>query len=234
MPVPTELDFQRGRVTNGAQSEIIRQTLYDALLYAGAGQTSLTFFQSPVGQGQTTALGATATNPKSYADTNMALAGQLPNGQQMLVESVELLFFPGSVSTAATFTVDAIGKFAAANAATVANQPNDVSAFGQSGWLELNILAKNYLREAPLSRFPPKTHIAVNAALATTSATAGEVAIANAYSEGRAYYTDPELLLQPTMNFEIKLQWPGLVAMTSGFNARVMAVLDGYTMRASQ
>jgi hypothetical protein len=56
----TAADFMQNRVTNPNQSEIYRQRLYDYQLYATAGITTLTFFQSAVGQGITTALGAAA------------------------------------------------------------------------------------------------------------------------------------------------------------------------------
>lgn len=232
--IPTTADFERGSVTNPATSEVLKQSLYDSLLYAQAGQTSLTFFQQPVGQGNTTALGGTAGNPKSKSDTNMALGGQLSNGLMLLVQSIELHFFPGSVATANTFTIDTVSVFNAAASLALTAQVDDVSAFYQGGWLEFNILQKTYLTEAPLMRFPPKTHLQINGALASTSATQSEQGIANAFADGRPYYTEPELLLRPTMNFEVKLNWPGLVALTSGFNGRVTAILDGFTMRASQ
>lgn len=55
----------------------IAEPRYDTAA-AVTGTTSLTYFQVPVGQGQTT-FGAAAT-AKSFSDTNMDLAGQLPAG----------------------------------------------------------------------------------------------------------------------------------------------------------
>ncbi|TXH49683.1 MAG: hypothetical protein E6Q97_22230 [Desulfurellales bacterium] len=230
---PNAQDFNAARVTVPGQSEIIQQSLYDFNLYAGAGQTSLTFFQNPIGAGLTTALGATAGTVKTKADTNMQMAAQLPSGIGFLAESIEIYFNPGSVSTASTFTIDTLTFFLAAASAVPTAQVDDVSAFTQSGSLEFNILQKNYLREAPLGRFPPKVHTKLNAAIASNSATTAEVGVANAYSEGRPMYVG-RIGLQPAMNFEVKMEWPGLVAMTSGFNARVGVVLDGYMMRAVQ
>lgn len=232
---PTTADFAQARVTMPGQSEILQQTLYDFQIYPGAGSLSLPFFQNPIGAGVTSALGATATTTKTKADTNMDMAGQLPSGLGFLAQSIEVFFNPGSVNTASTFTVDTLTFFLAAASAVPTAQVDDASAFYQSGWLEFNILQKNYLREAPLGRFPPKTHLKLNAAIASNSATTAEVGVANAYSEGRAYYLgEPGIGLQPAMNFNVTLNWPGLVAMTSGFNARVGIVLDGYVMRAVQ
>ena len=231
--------FQAGRVTNPAQSQQFVQSLYDYVLYPAAGQTSLQFFQNPVGQGKTSALGVTAGTPKTQADTNMTASGQLPNGLTMLVRSIELYFWPGSVSTADTFTIDTITFFLAAASAVPTAQIDDASAFYQGGYLQLNILSANILQEAPLGRFPPKTHLAVNAAIASNSATTAEVGVGNAYSEGRPYYLNdpdsglPGITLQSLMSFEVVLKWPAAVAMTSGFNARVGCVLDGLVARAS-
>lgn len=230
----TAADFQAARVTNPSQAEIIRQTLYDSHLYPAAGTQSLNFFQSPVGQGVTTALGAVATTPKTKFDTNMQLGGQLPSGIQFLAESIELLFYPGSVSTANTFTVDTLTFFLAAASAVPTAQVDDVSAFYQSGLLELTVLNKVYLSEQPLVRFPPKTQLNVAGAIASNSATTAEVGFARAFAEGRPYYLEPPILLQPAMSWGISCSWPGLVPMTSGFNARVVCVVDGAMMRASQ
>ena len=72
-------DFQAARVTQPGQSEIIRQSLYDNQILPGAGSTQLNFFQQPIGQGITSALGATAATGKTQFDTNMSLGGQLPS-----------------------------------------------------------------------------------------------------------------------------------------------------------
>lgn len=233
MPSITADDFTRNRVTNPLQSEIVRNTLYDSLLYPTAGATQFNFFATPAGQGVTSAQGATAGATKTYADTNMDLAGQLPNGKTFLAESIELLFLPGSVSTANTYTPAALATFAAANAA-LPTSINDVNTIYQSGWLEFNILGKNYLREATLLKFPPKAVLQLDAALATTSATAGLVVNSLAKAVGRPYYLDPQVTLQPAVNFEVLIKFPGVVATGSGFNGRMMVTLDGAFLRASQ
>ena len=232
--LPNSMDFNSRRVTNASQSEVIRQRFYDYQLYATAGVTQLSFFQQPIGQGITTALGGTVGAAKTIWYTNLELGGTLPSGKAFMIESIEVLFLPGSVSTASTYTLAATSFFAAANAAAVTAQTNDVNSFYQSGLLELNILSKNYLRETPLIAFPPKSNFCIDAALATTSATAGEIAIVNSRIAGRPYYVSPEIALQPAVNFEVILKWPAAVATPSGFNARVGVILDGYFMRASQ
>jgi hypothetical protein len=230
--MPTAADFNARRVTNPGQSEIIRQRLYDYQLYAYAGTTQLSFFQQPVGSGLTSAIGSTVGAVKTLWDTNMTLGGTLPSGQAYMVESIEVVMFPGSVQTANTYTPIGMSTFNATAAASVAGALNDVNTFYQSGMLEFNILSKNYLRETPTLAFPPKANFALDAAVASNSATTAEVALAQARAAGRPYYIDPSISLQPAVNFEVVIKWPAAVALA--FNARVGVILDGYFMRASQ
>lgn len=232
--IPNAADFEARRVTNSAQSEIIRNRFYDYQLYATAGVSQMTFFSAPVGQGITSALGGTVGTAKTLWDTNLELPNTLPSGKSYMVESIEVLFLPGSVSTANTYTPANISVFAAVAAAAVAGALNDVNTFYQSGMLEFNILSKNYLRETPLIAFPPKAQLDVGGGVATNSATTSEVSTSFAKAAGRPYYIDPSIALQPAVNFEINLRWPAAVATPSGFNARVGVIMDGYFMRASQ
>ena len=227
-------DFAQSRVTNPGQSEIIRQRLYDFNLYPAAGAQRLAFFQLAVGQGVTTALGGTVGSTKTLQDTNLEIGGVLPSGKSVLVESIEVLYLPGSVSTANTYTPAAIGGFIAVAAATVWGYSNDINTFYQGGMLELNVLSKNYLREAPLLSFPPKASLDFSGAVATNSATTATLTAQVGKATGRPYYLEPRITLQPAVNFEVALLWPAVVANPSGFNARVGVYLDGYTMRASQ
>lgn len=231
------VDFNAGRVTSPDNSEVFRQRLYDYQLYATAGVGQMVFFQTPVGQGISSSIGSVVGSPKTFQDTNMTQAGMLPSGVQYLAETIEVAFWPGSVSTANTYTLQAISLFAAANAASVTASANDVNTFYQSGLLEFRVLQKLYLQESPLAAFPPKTFFEGSYALATTSATAGEVALVTSRAGGRAYALDngvPGINLQPVVNFDVTLKWPAPVATPSGFNARVGVILDGIMNRASQ
>lgn len=232
--MPTAEDFEARRVTNASQSEIIRQRFYDYQLYATAGTPQMSFFSQAVGSGITSALGATVGNPKSQWDTNLEINNTLPSGKAFMIESIEVLFLPGSVATANTYTPANLSLFAAVSAAAVTGALNDINTFYQSGMLELNVLSKNYLRETPLVAFPPKAHLTVESALASNSATTGVSANALGKAVGRPYYIEPTIALQPAVNFEVVLKWPAAVATPSGFNGRVGVILDGYFMRASQ
>lgn len=231
---PSMADFQSRRVTNPDQSEIIRQRLYDYQLYPTAGATQLTFFALPIGQGIATAVGAAVGSAKTKADTNLTQASTLPSGLAFYCESIEVLFFPGSVSTANTYTPQLIGNFEAVAADAAVSQFNDANTFYQSGVLEFNILQKTYLTETPLMAFPPKVWLSGPSAVASNAAATGITSIGSITATGRAYMIDPAITLMPAVNFNVVLSWPAAVPTPSGFNARVGVVLDGYFARASQ
>jgi hypothetical protein len=232
--MPTAADFNSRRVTNPDQSEVFRQRLYDYQLYATAGVAQQTFFAVPVGQGITSAIGGVVGSPKTKSDTNMDVGSTLPSGLAFLIESIEVPFWPGVSAVANTFTPFSVSLFAVAAAAAVAASANDANTFYQSGRLELNVLQKIYLTETPLMAFPPKTYLSGDYATSSTSATVGQSALATTRASGRSYYIDPNITLQPAVNFNVTLNWPAAVVTGSGFNARVGVVLDGVFMRASQ
>lgn len=232
--IPTAADFNSRRVTNPSQSEVVRQRLYDYQLYPTAGQTQFSFFQQPIGQGVTSAVGGTVGAGKTQWDTNMELGGTLPSGKAFLIESIEVLFIPGSVSTANTYTPVKPLEFNATASATVGGQLADVNQIYQAGMLELNILSKNYLRETPLLAFPPKTQFNLDVGISSNSATTAVNVAENMRAAGRPYYIDPTIALQPAVNFEVLIRFPSAVATPSGFNGRIGVILDGYFMRASQ
>lgn len=233
MAIPSLTDLNQYRV-NRQGVEGIRQSLYDFLLYPTAGQAAFNFFATPQGQGITSAVGGVVGTPKTVQDTNMTVAGMLPAGMTFLMNSIEVPFFAGTVNTANTYTLAAPSLFAVAAAATVAAQLNDINSFYQSGSLKLFIGSKTYLEEAPLLRFPPKCQFTYDGAVATNSATVGEVAIASGKISGRPYMVEPPVLLENNQNFSVSLNFPTAVATPSGFNARVGVILDGYLYRNSQ
>ncbi len=208
--IPTLANLQQFDVNRRGEYEGIRQTFYDSTTYIAAGQTQLQFFQTPRGQ-----------SSKTIADTNMTSAGQLPQPQHFLVESIEILLFPGlDISTVGDGT--AASEFA-----------NDMYAVQKSGSLNFFIGSKTYLEEAPVGRFPPKTKMGVESAKATT-VTASDLQADYAAWSGRPYYLDPPVLLVPNQNFSVTLNWPAVVALPSLADAKMYVVLDGILYRQSQ
>lgn len=232
---PNPATFDLYRVTNPNFSQCVWQPLYDFNIYPGAGVQSLPFFQTPVGAGLTSALGATAGTPKTQHDTNMQLAGQLPSGLQFMAEGLEVAFYPGSVSTANTYTNATIAFFTAAAAATVgAAQLNDPNVFLQAGLLNLNILNAAYVTVPGTVNFPPRSVMDLQAAIASNSATVGEVGAAIVRAGGNPFELNPPIALQPAVAFNVTLTYPAVVALPSGFNARVGVFLQGWQFRAGQ
>lgn len=206
-------DLAKYRVNRPGQLEVLRQSLYDFQVYAAVGQAQLSFFQVPIGQ-----------SSKTKADTNMQLAGQLPAGVQFLAQSLEVYFFPGTVFPGVGPVASVIDSFV-----------NDVWEV-RSGVasLEFNVGSKNYLVEAPLMRFPPKTRLDgwTGSADATTAAAALFNRTSYADACGRPYPIDPYILLESTQNFNVTVNWPALVAITNA--GRIGVVLDGIVIRNSQ
>lgn len=229
---PNAADFNARRVTNPAQSEVIRQRFYDYQLYPAAGVTQLTFFANPIGQGTTSAVGATAGTAKTFWDTNLELPNTLPSGKAFMIESIEVAFFAGA---SATGYVPAVPGYVGVSAATTDFNPTlDTNTFYQAGLLELNILSKNYLRETPMLSFPPKANFDLSAAVSTVAGSNNTTGLQLLKASGRPYFVEPSIALQPAVNFEVVIKYPSAVAMPSSKVGRVGVILDGYFMRASQ
>jgi len=214
--------------------EVVKWEIYDYLLYPTAGTPQLSFFQTAIGQGQSTSSGAAAGVTKFISDTNMTGAGVLPAPQALWVETIELVTEPGSVATANTFTLVNPGNFIAVAAATVQAGAHDVNAILVGGSMQFNVSQKPYYQAAPLYRAPPLTRVQLDASIASNSATAGEVLKEKSYSSGEAIMLNPGVGIMTAQNFNVQLSWPIIVATPSGFNARVGCVLSGWLFRGVQ
>lgn len=215
--VPTRAQLSKYSV-NRPGWEAIKQSLYDYQVYAAAGQSQLTFFALPVGQGG-----------KTNTDTNMTLAGQLPKNQEFLIQSIEVFFSPTTPTVAAQMP-------AAFGAQAIAQIVNDSYIVGRAGNLNLTIGSKPYLQEAPLGRFPQKAAFSVDGALSDVSTAGASFQSRMAFGQwrGRPYLLDPAPLLLPeNQNFSVVLAWPeGVQAITNP--GRIGVILDGILYRRSQ
>lgn len=220
--IPSLDSLMQYDVNRRGDYEGIRQTFYDSQNYVAAGQLQQQFFQVPLGQGTTTAPGATGA--KTFNDTNMQSAGQLPQPQHFLVESIEIKLYPTPFPTTADAT----------DPPAIANFVNDIYEISKSGDLDFFIGSKSYLREGPLDRFPPKTKLDGWSSIHFNEATATDLSISNEYATvvGRPYYLDPPVLLVPNQNFNVSLNWGALVPVSA--IVRVFVILDGLLYRQSQ
>jgi hypothetical protein len=190
-------------------TEAIWQPFYDFQTYGTAGATSFIFFQVPNGQ-----------SSKTYADTNMNLAGQFPAPTAFLVTAIMVPFFPGA-SASITGTAGA----AISNA-------NDVVGVANAGWLELKIGSKTYLYDAPVGKFPPNFTVAGPASVGVAQSTGVlQTSISYLRAQGRYYEVTP-FLIPMNQNFSVTLNFPTAVTVTT--TGRIGVILDGFYYRQSQ
>lgn len=210
-PIRTVADLAQWQVNRKDQLEVVRQTLYDFQQYPSAGSTQLIFFQVPQGQ-----------SSKTKADTNMEIAGSLPAPKRFLVQAIEVYFFPSP------------NPSAAGAAAGIDNFTNDVWAFFKSGFLDFFIGSKSYITEAPVGRFPPYGKLDGWAGMSDASTAGANLFARTSYASvaGRPYIVDPPVLLEPTQNFNVTLNYPTAVSVSG--NGRVGIVLNGVLVRNSQ
>lgn len=210
---PTALRSQRRLLAvRPGQMEAVNDDLYDSATYALAGTTtSYTFFQSIVG--------------KTLADTNMTLNGQLPAGLTFEVRAIEIFMFPGVNPSAAATVPTTTGG--------VNNFINDVYTLCKAGYLQFNILAKPYLVQAPIGRFPPSQKLTVEAALSDTTTAGATQARSIGYAawSGAQFKVTP-VLLTSNLNFNVQLFFPTTTAISA--DAKLFVVLRGIKNRLSQ
>ena len=218
-PILTTQQLQNHLTQVGAISDVIWAPLYDSNSYPSAGTLQLNFFALPIGQGTTSAPGATGT--KTLADTNMTAAGQLTMGNDFYMTGQEVLFFPGenpgTQGTTAGFFL------------------NDTWVFSKSGVLTLAIGSnRNYIQDGPLGQFPPITRLAVASAIAGSGAATTTINESTyAVLAGTPYSITP-VYITATLGFQETMTWPALVATISPNAARVFSRLDGYLIRNAQ
>ena len=214
----------RNYQVNLDQWETLRQSLYDSASYVAAGQSQLTFFALPVGQG--TGFGGST---KTLSDTNMQLAGQMPANQMFLVEEIEVHV----QTTTPTVTAQMPAAF---GAQAISQIVNDAYIIYRSGNLNFVIGSKSYLQEAPLMVFPPTSVFVVEGSLAdtTTAAASSQSRVQYAGARGTPYVLTPNnLLLISSQNFGVTLNWPeGVQAITNP--ARIFVKLNGLLYRKAQ
>ena len=118
--VPTPLAQQNNfSPVRPGEWEAVNEPLYDFQTYALAGTTqSYRFFTTPVGQ-----------SSKSYADTNMELAGQLSAGVAFEVRAIEIAVLPSinpSVAATVPTTTAGVAAFVIDGTQSIGALPFDV------------------------------------------------------------------------------------------------------------
>jgi len=188
--------------------EAIWQPFYDFQTYAQAGTTQMSFFQVQNG-----------ASGKTYADTNMTNQGVFPAPTMFFCVGIQVVFIPGGTSSQ-------VGTAAA----RALNNLNDTVVVSNSGWLEMSIGSKVYLRDAPIGKFAPNFTVQfygmMNGAGNTGS---GDAQYARA--AGR-YYDITPFTIPTQQNFLVTLNWP--TAQAASVAGRIGVILDGFYYRQSQ
>jgi len=213
--VPPSLRKLRGYDVNRAgQVEGIYQPLYDFQTYDGVnGQTQMTFFAQPIGQ-----------SGRTFEDTNMESAGQMPAPKEQLVTNIQVVVLSGIDPVGANLTVG------------TPSQWNDVYSIFKTGYLDFFIGSKSYLTDAPLGKFSNDFRLAGSAALSdtTTSGTTELSKIDYATFAGPIYEITPTRLVS-NQNFNVTLNWKAATPLPSAdTNTRIGVILGGFLYRLSQ
>jgi hypothetical protein len=194
--------------------DIVVEPLYDTQQILAAGSLGLTYFQVPIGQGQSVFGAAGVT--KQLADTNMDLAGQLPAGYNF-----DLLGFRIQPSFTMTGTDARNWSVGCAFTFTIASKP--------------------YLRvpadTIPAGMGPAGYAGAFDAATSASGrgASHGAPHISNAY-----VISKKPLRLSQSQNFNVTLNWVVLQPVTSVIVGQIAAALpvriymDGFKIRPVQ
>lgn len=215
---PSVAQLERYNVQNLDNLEGIWNPLYHFQAYAAAGQSSLTFFQTPQGQGGLT-----------YDDTNMQSAGQMPAGQNFLCVGIEVVFYPGT-APAVNGVPGGAGHLAALKSI------NDVWSVMKTGRLRFYVGSKDYLIDGPIGVFPAQHGIeGVAAANGSTAADTLNTLVNAAAIRGPAYQITP-IRLTSNLNFAGYLEWgtSTVGALPSGVAGRIGMRLLGFQYRKSQ
>lgn len=220
-PIISKAELDSHRATVGNKQDVIYAPLYDSIGYAAAGQLSLTFFTTPIGQGTTSAPGATGT--KTLSDTNMTAAGQLTKGNEFFMTGQEFLFFPGLDPGRGVVAFALIGDYL-----------NDMLDVGKSGFVTLQVGSnRQYIQDGPLLLFPPMARLAVATAIgySNTAATNSAADVTYATWAGEPYSITP-IYIESTQGFQEFIQWPALVTISA--TARIFSRMRGYLIRDAQ
>ena len=178
-------------------SEAIWNPLYDYQDKTAAGVSQQRFFQVPIGQ-----------SSKTIADTNMSLAGQLPEGQSFLVTGLQVEFFPD---------LDVTGTDASAYI-------DDVLDFYKGGALRFTIGSKAWVEQGNLMKFAPVNRLGVD-----SSTTVGTDRYAIGFATGREFAV-AGLKIPSSQNFNVEL----LELPTTTTTGKIGVSLNGYLYRTAQ
>lgn len=203
-------NFSNYVVTYGNALEFIADTLYDTQTYAAAGQTSLSFFQ-------------TASTPATIGNTNMALAGQLPDRQGFLIMSIRCYPVMTPFSNARH-----------ASGGPQAGSTTDLITIISNGVVTFNFLNKNY-GSFPLWLLPAGGGpLSIMTAEGATADPGGFVDFGhNGMPDARDIYVlEQPLFLPPQTKIGVVCNWNSLLTLAAAVPLKLL--FDGLMVRPVQ
>lgn len=212
-PALHEVQSKYGVNWQGAK-DVIFSPLWDRQVYPLAGVQTMNFFA------------VQESGTKTRSDTNMQLAGQLPQPEIFLATGLYVSFASGAP----------LVKGAQATAANVYTAADDLLAFYESGNLEFRIGTKDYASGAPLGLFPPPYRFSGDFALSdATTAAASLLTVAGLARVCGDVMAITPIEIPPGQGFGVTLKWPeGVLAMPTGIDGKVGVGLMGYRYRPVQ
>jgi hypothetical protein len=219
LPRITGQDLAAHRVTVPGQYDEVYMPLYDSIIYPAAGLLQINFFSLPIGQGVTSAPGATGS--KTEADTNMTNSGLLPQGNRFYVTGLEFNLIPAA-NPGNTGVI-----------ATVGQNTNDVNAVAKAGWARFRIQNRDYVLDGPVGLFPPLNRLAVASTPASVVTATTLVQVDYASMAGVAYNIVPTYI-ESNVAFSVQVNFPALVPLPSAAPGVLKCRLRGRLIRAAQ
>jgi len=207
---PSLQALQAYNVNRAGQVEVIWQPTYDFQVYPAAGITQLTFFQTTVG-----------TAGATLATTNMEAAGQFPRPKEFLVTGIQVFFEPGG----------AVEKAGIADGVAQENWKDVSDVMNGAGFLRFFIGSKDYLVDAPLSKFTQQFRLGGVANITGNGSVATTTFIDYAVHSGKYYAITPNKL-PSNQNFNVSLNFP--VVIPTAVDGNIGVILDGFQYRLSQ
>jgi hypothetical protein len=221
-PRITRQDLSQHVVSDPSRQDEIWSPLYDSAAYVSASTVTLNFFSQQIGQGTTSAPGATGV--KTEADTNLNSSGTLPLGNRFYCTGLEVVMYPG-VSPGRGGVADA----------TAGNFVNDVYVLGKSGVLRFRIQNRDYIFDTPLQIFPPTSGLQGFAGLSTNLTTGAATYSEVAYARwGGMPYNIVPVYIESTQGFTCQMTWPAAITLPSATNPRLQVRLRGRLIRDVQ
>lgn len=230
---------QEQQVMSKAVSSTYPMDVYDTVVLPSAGFTEIQMFTQPQGQGQTAFEGA-AAGGKTWWDTSLTTAGMLPSGKKITVYGLAFLYEAGATpATAAGFKsaapIQSINDTSPTSTGANVNLPS-VEVYRALRNLHAQfVIGDKVICEGRLFRFPMPTDCRVDSSMTAASSITGIRATGNVVTEGDVWdFGEGGLIIDPTVNFSIRVKCPVAMATLTGQNARLTCYLLSKVTSAAQ